>query len=65
MPEEIPTSTEKKCPACGSASVHEVPGGTVRPQGHRVEHLWSCEKCRNAFRLLEAAAAERDPHFDH
>jgi hypothetical protein len=25
MPEDIPTSTDKKCPACASTDVHEVP----------------------------------------
>jgi hypothetical protein len=25
MPEGIPISTDKKCPACGSTDVHEVP----------------------------------------
>jgi hypothetical protein len=55
MPEHIPTSAEKKCPPCGSANVHELPEKTDRPQARRVEQLWSCEKCRNAFRLVEAA----------
>jgi transposase-like protein len=64
MPEHIPTNTVKKCPACGSANIHEVPEGTDRLQARRVERLWSCEKCRNAFRLVEAAADQRDPHFD-
>jgi transposase-like protein len=64
MPEHIPTNTEKKCPACGSANIHKVPEGTDRPQTRRVEQLWSCEKCRNAFRLVEVAGDQRDPHFD-
>jgi hypothetical protein len=36
----------------------------IGPQARRVERLWSYEKCRNAFRLVEAAADQRDPHFD-
>ncbi len=41
MPEHIPTSAEKKCPACGSATVYEVPagGGTfIGAPARRVEH---------------------------
>ncbi len=38
MPEHIPTSAEKKCPVCGSATVYEVPAGGG---------LWSCGQCRN------------------
>jgi predicted RNA-binding Zn-ribbon protein involved in translation (DUF1610 family) len=65
MPEHIPTkATEKKCPACGSAKIHEVPEGTDRPEARRVGQLWACEKCRNAFRVVEAAGDQRDPHFD-
>ena len=65
MPEGIPISTDKKCPACGSPDVHEVPANIrTRTQAAEVAHLWSCEKCRNAFRLIEAAGDQRDPHFD-
>ncbi len=60
-PEDMPTSTDKKCPACGSTDVHEVPANTRTPQA---AHLWSCAKCRNTFRLVEAAGDQRDPHFD-
>ena len=59
MPEAIPISTDKKCPACASTDVHEVdevPANIgTRTQAPHVAHLWSCEKCRNAFRLVEAA----------
>jgi hypothetical protein len=61
MPEGIPISTDKKCPACGSTDVHEVPANTRVPQ---VAHLWSCAKCRNAFRLVEPSGEQRDTHFD-
>ena len=65
MPEEIPISTEKKCPACGSTDVHEVPASIeTRTQAPQVTQLWSCTKCRNAFRLVEEAGDQRDPHFD-
>jgi len=61
MPEGIPISTDKKCPACGSTDVHEVPANIrTRTQPAEVAHLWSCEKCRNAFRFVEAA----NSHFD-
>jgi ribosomal protein L37AE/L43A len=65
MPEDIPISTDKKCPACASTAVHEVAAniGTGTRNSH-VAHLWSCEKCRNAFRLVEATGDQRDPHFD-
>jgi ribosomal protein L37AE/L43A len=61
MAEDIPISTDKKCPACASTDVHEVPANTRVPQ---VVHLWSCAKCGNAFRLVEAAGDQRDTHFD-
>ena len=63
MLEHTPISTEKKCPSCGSTDVHEVPANIERrvPQ---VAYLWSCAKCRNAFRLVEAAGDQRDTHFD-
>jgi len=65
MPEDIPISTDRKCPACGSTNVHEVPANIeTRTQAPQVTHLWSCEKCRNAFRLVEAAGDQRDQHFD-
>jgi len=63
MLEDIPISTEKKCPACGSTDVHEVPAN-IETRAPQVAHLWSCEKCRNAFRLVEAAGDQRDSHFD-
>jgi len=59
MPEDIPTSTDKKCPACGSTNVHEVPAN-IETRAPQVTHLWSCEKCR----LVEAAGDRRDTHFD-
>ena len=61
MAEDIPISTDKKCPACASTDVHEVPANTRVPQ---VTHLWACAKCRNAFRLVEAAGDQRDTHVD-
>jgi ribosomal protein S27AE len=65
MPEDIPVSTDKKCPACGSTDVQEVPANIgTRTQAFHVTHLWSCGKCRNAFRLAKAAGDQRDPHFD-
>lgn len=67
MPEHIPTSAEKKCPVCGSATVYEVPasGGTfIGAQARRVEHLWSCEQCRNQFRLVETSDDRYETHFD-
>jgi ribosomal protein L37AE/L43A len=65
MAESIPISTDKKCPACGSTDVRAVPANIgTRTQAPQVAHLWSCEKCRNAFRLAEAAGDQRDPHFD-
>jgi len=63
MPEDIPTSTDRKCPACGSTDVHEVPAN-IETRAPQVTHLWSCEKCRNAFRLVEVAGDQRDTHFD-
>ena len=63
MPEDIPTSTDRKCPACESTDVHEVPAD-IETRAPQVAHLWSCKKCRNAFRLVEAAGDQRDPHFD-
>ena len=65
MPEDIPISTDKKCPARGSRDVHEVPANIgTRTHAAEVAHLWSCEKCRNAFRLVKEAGDQRDPHFD-
>jgi hypothetical protein len=65
MPEDIRVSTDKKCPACASTTVHEVPTNIgTGTQDSQVAHLWSCEKCRNAFRLVEAAGDQRDPHFN-
>ena len=66
-PERFPTSTGKKCPACGSATVNEVPagGGTgIGARARRVEHLWLCERCRNQFRLVETSDDRHDTHFD-
>ncbi len=63
MPEDIPISTDKKYPSCGSTDVHEVPAN-IETRAPQVAHLCSCEKCRNAFRLVEAAGDQRDPHFD-
>jgi len=34
---------------------------TLSPQQ---DYLSSCAKCRNAFRLVEAAGDQRDTHFD-
>jgi ribosomal protein L37AE/L43A len=65
--ERFPTSTGTKCPACGSATVNEVPagGGTgIRAVARRVEHLWSCEQCRNQFRLVETSDGRHETHFD-
>ena len=66
MLEHTPISIEKKCPACGSTDVHEVPANieTRAPQRAPQVALWSCAKCRSAFRLLEAAGDQRDTHFD-
>ena len=64
-PERFPTG--QKCPACGSATVYEVPagGGTfIGAQARRVEHLWSCEQCRNQFRLVETSDDWYETHFD-
>jgi ribosomal protein L37AE/L43A len=60
MPERIPSSTEKKCPTCGSVNVYQVPGGVdttfaLHPDLEApVEHLWACEKCQQTFRLVRA-----------
>jgi predicted anti-sigma-YlaC factor YlaD len=29
-----------------------------------VEHLWSCEQCRNPFRLVETSDDRYETHFD-
>ena len=45
--------------------MHEVPANIgTRTHAAEVAHLWSCEKCRNAFRVIEAAGDQRDTHFD-
>ena len=65
MPEDIPISTDKKCPVCASTAVHEVASDSgTPPQVPQVAHLWSCGKCRNIFRLVEAAGDQHDTHFD-
>ena len=63
MLEHTSISTEKKCPACGSTDVYEVPAN-IETRAPQVTYLWSCAKCRNAFRLVEAAGDQRDTHFD-
>jgi hypothetical protein len=45
--------------------VHEVPANNGIPtQAPQVAHRWACEKCRNVFRLVEAAGNQRDTLFD-
>jgi hypothetical protein len=64
-PECFPSAL--KWPACGSATVYEVPagGGTfIGAQARRVEHLWSCEQCRNQFWLVETSDDRYETHFD-
>jgi hypothetical protein len=40
-------------------------GGTfMGAQARRVEHLWSCEQCRNQFRLVETSDDRYETHFD-
>jgi hypothetical protein len=65
MREDIPVSTDKRCPACGSTDVHEMPANIgTRTLAFQVTHLWSCATWRNAFRLADAACNQHDPHFD-
>ena len=66
-PRRLPISTGTKCSACGSATVHEVPadgGPVIGAHARRVEHLWSCEKCRNRFRLVDTSDDRHETNFD-
>lgn len=65
MSEDIPSSRDKKCPVCASTDVHEMHANNGIPtQAPPVAHRWACEKCRNVFRLVEAAGDQRDTFFD-
>jgi hypothetical protein len=47
--------------------VHEVPADgepVIGAQTRRVEHLWSCEKCRNRFRLVDTSDDGHETNFD-
>ena len=48
MPEHIPTSAEKKCPVCGSATVYEVPAGGGTFIGARLVELSTSGRASSA-----------------